>query len=99
MPTNPRRANLRPRQPVRTRRKRTYTAGLTAPRLPQRRRIAAHSVVGILLIVLAAALVPTHLAEHAGAIRLMPPAWEDLLIGFPTAGILIIAGFIALLWR
>ena len=95
-------AASRPRRttrPTTVRKKRTYTAGLTAPRLRQEPRIRLHTVVGVVLLVLAAALVPTHLAEHAGAIRLMPQSWEDLLIGFPTAGLLFIAGFIALIWR
>jgi len=56
-------------------------------------------VIGILLLVLAAVLVPTHLAEHAGAFDPLPGNLEDLLLGFPMAGVLGISGFVAVIWR
>lgn len=91
----------RRRQALRTgsvRPKRVYTTGLTVPG-SRRHRARFHVIIGLILLTLAAALVPTHLAEHAGVIRLMPRNWEDLLIGFPTAALLGLAGFIALIWR
>ena len=37
-----------------------------------------------------------HIFEHGGAIRLMSPGLQDLLIGYPTAGLLAIMGAIRL---
>ena len=84
----------------RIRPKRQYTHDLTY-RVEQgwRDRFPTHKIVGVFLVLLAAALVVTHQAEHAGVIALMPRNLEDLLIGFPMAGIVGIAGFIALIWR
>lgn len=97
MPTDPR--LRRTARAATVRKKRTYTAGLAAPQLRKRPRVALHTVIGVVLLLLAATLIPTHLAEHAGAIRLMPQNLEDVLIGFPTAAVLGIAGFVALIWR
>ena len=35
-----------------------------------------------------------HVFEHGGAIRLMSPGLQDLLVGYPTAGILAVMGAI-----
>ena len=83
----------------RIRPKRSYGARLTQPARPVRHRPPTHIVVGVILLVVAAALVPTHLAEHAGVLDPLPGKLEDLLLGFPMAGILGISGFIALIWR
>lgn len=56
-----------------------------------------HIVLGVALLVIAAALVPTHLAEHSGALDPLPGNLEDLFLGFPVAGLLAISGFIALI--
>lgn len=50
-------------------------------------------------MLVAVGLVPTHLAEHAGRLDPLPGNLEDLLLGFPAAGLLGIGGFIALIWR
>ena len=50
-------------------------------------------------MIVAAALVPTHLVEHAGVIDPLPGKLEDLFLGFPIAGVLGIAALIAFIWR
>lgn len=87
----------RPR-PIRA--KRTYTSQLTqSAGIRRESRITANKVLGIGLLIIAVALVGTHSADHAGALDLLPGDLEDLLIGFPTAGVAGIAGFIAIIWR
>ena len=54
----------------------------------RRRRHTQAWALWIVAIVMAVA----HLFEHAGAVRLMTPALEDLLIGWPMAGLLAIIG-------
>ena len=94
------RAPRRPsRRSAQIRPKRTYNAQLLRPRLPDRPRLRRHTVIGILLLVIAAVLVPTHLAEHAGVWNPLPGKLEDLFLGFPMAGVLGISGFVALIWR
>jgi hypothetical protein len=97
MPTG--RPPLRPSPRTRTiRPKRTYGARLTEPstRLPWLR---GNRVIGIVLLVIAAALIPTHLAEHANVFDPLPGNLEDLLLGFPMAAVLGIAAFISFIWR
>lgn len=88
-----------PGRPYQIRPKRSYAARLTQPGVRARPRLRAHILIGIVLLVVAAALVPTHLAEHAGALDPLPGNLEDIFLGFPMAGVLGIAGFIALIWR
>ena len=38
----------------------------------------------------------THILEHAGVFQVMSPGLQDLLIGYPTAGIIAVAGGIVL---
>ena len=64
-----------------------------------RRPTPVHLFVGAGLLTLAVAMTATHLLEHADMLRLMPQRWEDLLIGFPTAAMLGIAGFVAFIWK
>lgn len=60
-------------------------------RLRKRRRVTAYRLFA------AAGIVATsHLLEHLGVIRLFDSTAEDLLVGFPTAGLLAVAGAIAL---
>lgn len=33
-----------------------------------------------------------HLLEHIGAFGRQPSGWEDLLVGYPTAGLVVLAG-------
>ncbi|MEV4202569.1 hypothetical protein [Micromonospora globbae] len=54
---------------------------------------------GAILLLVAVGLVPTNLAEHGGRLDPLPGNFEDLLLGFPMAGVLGIGGFIALIWR
>jgi hypothetical protein len=56
-------------------------------------------MVGVLLLIAAAVLVVPHQAEHADVIDPLPGNLEDLLIGFPTAGLVGAGGFLALIWR
>ena len=84
-------------RPVRP--KRSYGARLTQPGLRRRRGFRMHVFVGVVLLVLAAALVPTHLAEHAGVLDPLPGNMEDVFLGFPMASLLVVAGFVALIWR
>ena len=78
--------------------KRTYGARL-APSSTRRRHLRGHRLIGIVLLIVAAALVPTHLAEHAGVFDPLPGKLEDLFLGFPMAGVLGIAALIAFIWR
>ena len=78
--------------------KRTYGARLAQPSVRQS-WLRGHRAIGILLLVIAAALVPTHLAEHAHVIDPLPGNLEDLFLGFPMAGLLGIAALIAFIWR
>lgn len=85
-----------PRQP---RPKRSYSSHQTLAPAPRRTRPAGHTVLGIVLLVVAVALVPTHLAEHSGSLDPLPGNLEDVFLGFPMAGLLGISAFIALIWR
>ena len=78
--------------------KRTYGARLIQPSIRQP-WLRGHRLIGILLLVIAAALVPTHLAEHADVFDPLPGNLEDLLLGFPMAGVLGIAALVAFIWR
>ena len=49
-----------------------------------------NQIIGWSLLPLSAAIIVTHLLEHAGTLRFFSPSLEDLLIGFPTAGVLLI---------
>jgi hypothetical protein len=88
-----------PARPYQPRPKRSYGERLTQPGLRTRPRLRAHIVIGVVLLVVAAALVPTHLAEHAGVLDPLPGNREDIFLGFPMAGALFLAGFVALIWR
>jgi len=57
----------------------------------QRKKVLAY-----VLFVLAAIVVVTHVLEHVGVFQLFNPGLEDLLIGYPTALLMLIAGAIAL---
>lgn len=54
----------------------------------RRRRFTSYG-----LMVLAVVIASSHLLEHLGVIELLPnPALQDLLIGYPTAGVLLVIG-------
>lgn len=53
----------------------------------RRRHIEAFVLWGVAVVIAA-----THLIEHTGALRIMSLSLEDLLIGWPVAGILGVAG-------
>jgi hypothetical protein len=63
-----------------------------------RREIAGRDrIVGWTLVTLAAVVAVTHWLQHVGAITVLrPEARADLLIGYPTAGILGLLGVIVL---
>ncbi len=74
---------------------------LPQPVRPTRRRRRAGAVgrrawVARTLLALAAVVAFTHVLEHLGVIQVFTPGLEDLLIGFPTAGLLAVVGGIAL---
>lgn len=49
------------------------------------------------LMVLALVVAVSHLLEHLDVIQILPnPAAQDLLLGYPTAGILLVIGLILL---
>lgn len=55
-------------------------------------RIVAWALVGLGLVV-----GVNHMVMHLGGLWLpMSPGWQDLLVGYPTAGLLAVAGFIVL---
>ena len=99
MPIQPTSGRPKPR-PRTVRPKRTYTGRLTLPsRLQHEPRIKPNKILGAILLLVAIALVPTHLAEHAGTLDVLPGNLEDLLLGFPMAAVLGIAAFIAFIWK
>lgn len=53
-------------------------------------------VVAYVLFALAPIIVITHILEHVGVFQLFNPRLEDLLIGYPTALVLLVLGAIAL---
>ena len=57
----------------------------------KRRRVTAYS-----LFVTGGLVAVSHLLEHLGVIRLMNPTAEDLLLGYPMASVLLVAGAISL---
>lgn len=57
----------------------------------QRRKVLAY-----VLFALAPIIVITHILEHVGVFQLFNPRLEDLLIGYPTALVMMVAGAIAL---
>ncbi|NUP30390.1 MAG: hypothetical protein HOV66_18715 [Streptomycetaceae bacterium] len=56
------------------------------------RKLRLHRTFAIALFCLAVAIAVSHVLEHAGAFQLMSPGWQDLLLGYPTAGLLAIIG-------
>lgn len=99
MPNQPTSGRSKPR-PRTMRPKRTYTSRLTLPAQRRREpRIKPTKVLGVILLLIAVALVPTHLAEHDGTLDVLPGNLEDLFLGFPMAGALGIAAFIAFIWQ
>lgn len=52
-----------------------------------RRHIAAFSMWALAVI-----LAVSHIFEHTGTLRLMSPGLEDILIGWPMAGVLAVSG-------
>lgn len=70
------------------------TATATAiQRFNRRRRRRA---VAVALFVLGPIIAFTHILEHLGTLKLMSPALEDVLIGWPTAILFLIVG--GILW-
>ena len=48
------------------------------------------------LLVAAVLVAVSHALEHADAFRLLSPGWQDILIGYPTAGVLAVVGLMLL---
>lgn len=48
------------------------------------------------LFALAVIIAATHVLEHLGVFQVMSPGWEDLLVGYPAAGVLAILAAAAL---
>ena len=57
----------------------------------QRRRFFGWALVGV-----GVAVAVSHWVQHLGVWALMSPGWSDLLIGYPTGGLLAVAGAIVL---
>ncbi|PZS03621.1 MAG: hypothetical protein DLM56_08570 [Pseudonocardiales bacterium] len=57
----------------------------------RRRRIATALLLG-----LAGIVAVSHLLEHLDVLRVMSPGWQDLLIGYPTAGLIAIVALVVL---
>ena len=53
-----------------------------------------HRMEAFILFGLAILVAVGHVFEHGGAIRLMSPGLQALLVGYPTAGILAVMGAI-----
>lgn len=54
----------------------------------QRRRYLAYA-----LMALGVLIASSHVLEHLGAFQLLPnPALQDILIGYPTGGLLVVVG-------
>lgn len=51
-------------------------------------------IVGAGLMLLGLVIGVGHVFEHLLVLRLIPLGWQDLLIGYPTAGVLILTGFV-----
>jgi len=66
------------------RRSSIYTA---AYRRERRRRI-----LGWVLVALGAAMAAVHMVSHLGRLKIV--GYQDLLIGYPMAAVLVLAGFI-----
>ncbi|MBA3338550.1 MAG: hypothetical protein H0T54_02140 [Geodermatophilaceae bacterium] len=60
----------------------------------QRRR--RKRVVALVFVTLAVLLGLSHVLEHMGAFRILDPGWQDLLLGYPMASVLLIVG--GILW-
>lgn len=61
--------------------------------LKQKRR---HKIEAGICFGVAVLIAVTHLLEHGGAISIMSQGLQDLLIGYPTAALLALFGFIRL---
>jgi hypothetical protein len=57
---------------------------------------ARRRAFGWLLVALAVAIGVSHWVQHVGAIELLTPGLADLVIGYPTAAALAVAGAIVL---
>jgi hypothetical protein len=65
------------------------------PAAYMRRRWLAYGLFSLAVLV-----AVSHVVEHGGYLRLLSPGMEDLLIGYPTAGLLAVLGAIVLpSWR
>lgn len=63
-----------------------------ARRRRQAAKIRRLRVIGAALMALGLAVGVGHVLEHLLALWLFAPGWQDLLIGYPTAGALILIG-------
>ena len=57
----------------------------------RRRRALGWTLVGLGVVVFG-----QHLVAHMGFFNVISPGWDDLLVGYPTAGLLGVAGAIIL---
>lgn len=60
----------------------------------QRRK--RRKVLAYVLFALAPIVVVTHILEHGGVFQLFSPGLEDVLVGYPTAFLMVIMGAMAL---
>ncbi|TSD93816.1 hypothetical protein FOS14_22335 [Skermania sp. ID1734] len=64
------------------------------------RRERRRKGLGWLLVSAAVAMAAFHVLTHLEAWRFLPsPQWQDLLVGYPTAGVIALAGFTLITMR
>jgi hypothetical protein len=85
---------------TRVREERYYVTRTEQARVQSRRRSAgrrhAARLGGAALVLIGAVMGIAHVFEHLGAFRLLAPGWQDLLLGYPMAGLLVISGLVLL---
>lgn len=84
----------------RLRAKRVYAVGqqqqdaVAARRRRQAAKTRRLRILGGALMVLGLVIGIGHVFAHLLVLRFIPLGWQDLLIGYPTAGVLILVGFV-----
>lgn len=58
----------------------------------QYRNVRRRHVAAVILFVIAPLIAIAHFMEHFGLFRLLGPPWQDILLGYPMAGALLVIG-------
>lgn len=80
----------RPRAGSRPSEKTSQSPQASGPALRRDRR----QIWGVGLLILGAVVFLQHLVSHMGFYTVLPGSLDDLLIGYPTAGVLVLAGLL-----